>query len=145
MVKQVIVVRTDLKMRRGKENAQSAHASICFLTLKIREGKEIAKTLLWKILSLPLRICGYNPIHFEISTEQNEWIEGTFSKICCAVESEEELLEIEARAVVAGLDCNLIIDNGNTEFHGVKTKTCLAIGPNDASKIDPITGHLKLR
>ncbi|MCA9071910.1 MAG: hypothetical protein KDA84_23440, partial [Planctomycetaceae bacterium] len=31
-----------------------------------------------------------------------------------------------------------------TEFHGVPTPTCLAIGPAGADKIDEITGKLQL-
>jgi len=38
----------------------------------------------------------------------------------------------------------VIVDSGLTEFHGVKTKTCLAIGPNKKEDIDKITGSLKL-
>jgi peptidyl-tRNA hydrolase, PTH2 family len=38
----------------------------------------------------------------------------------------------------------LITDAGHTEFKGVPTKTCLAIGPNDVDEIDVVTGHLKL-
>jgi PTH2 family peptidyl-tRNA hydrolase len=35
-------------------------------------------------------------------------------------------------------------DNGKTEFHEEPTRTCLAIGPNEAEKIDEITGELQL-
>ena len=37
--KQVIVMRRDLKMRRGKEIAQSAHASMAFLAKKALAGE----------------------------------------------------------------------------------------------------------
>ena len=43
-----------------------------------------------------------------------------------------------------GLEVHMITDTGKTEFHGVPTNTCLAIGPDEASKIDAITGGLKL-
>ena len=36
-LKQVILIRKDLKMRRGKEVAQGSHASMAFMTEKIRE------------------------------------------------------------------------------------------------------------
>jgi peptidyl-tRNA hydrolase len=39
---------------------------------------------------------------------------------------------------------SLIIVNGLTEFNNVKTKTCLAIGPDYSDKIDQITGGLEL-
>ena len=38
-VKQVIVMRKDLKMRRGKEIAQGAHASMAFLAKKALAGQ----------------------------------------------------------------------------------------------------------
>lgn len=37
-MKQVIVIRRDLRMRRGKEIAQDAHASIAWLTSRLRPG-----------------------------------------------------------------------------------------------------------
>ncbi len=43
-----------------------------------------------------------------------------------------------------GLEVHLITDSGRTEFHGQPTRTCLAIGPDDAAKIDQVTGHLEL-
>jgi hypothetical protein len=33
---------------------------------------------------------------------------------------------------------------GRTEFGGVPTKSCLAMGPDEYERIDAITGHLKL-
>ena len=38
----------------------------------------------------------------------------------------------------------LITDAGHTEFHGVPTRTCLAIGPAWSDEIDAITGGLQL-
>jgi PTH2 family peptidyl-tRNA hydrolase len=60
------------------------------------------------------------------------------------VDSEEELMEIHDKAVAAGLEVHLITDSGRTEFHGEPTRTCLAIGPDEADRIDDITGHLQL-
>lgn len=54
------------------------------------------------------------------------------------------MMEIYDRAVDAGLEVHLIIDSGKIEFHSQPTRTCLAIGPADAEKIDAITGDLEL-
>jgi PTH2 family peptidyl-tRNA hydrolase len=119
-IKQVLVVRHDLKMRMGKAVAQGAHAAMMFLVHRMAS-------------CLPL------------SDEEVAWFEeSAMTKICVRVESEAELLEIEAKARDAGLTVNVITDAGFTEFHGVPTKTCLAIGPNDAEKVDAITGGLTL-
>ena len=117
-IKQVIVMRNDLNMRKGKMIAQGAHASIAFLISRHYRG-------------MP-------------SKEEEQWMEEGQTKICVRVDSEEHLLEIAAKAKSAGLTVHVITDAGHTEFNGVPTKTCLAIGPNEASEIDAITGDLKL-
>jgi PTH2 family peptidyl-tRNA hydrolase len=73
-----------------------------------------------------------------------EWIEGAFTKVCVSVDSEQQLLDIVVKATAAGVLNALITDSGLTEFGGVPTVTCAAIGPDYPDKLDPITGHLKL-
>jgi PTH2 family peptidyl-tRNA hydrolase len=123
-VKQVICMRQDLKMRRGKQIAQGAHASMSFLCRRLQAQD-----------TLSLR---------DFSEAQRAWLTGSFAKVCCRVDSEEELMAIYEKAVSAGLEVHLITDSGKTEFHGQPTRTCLAIGPDDAAAIDAITGRLEL-
>jgi len=66
------------------------------------------------------------------------------AKICVRVESESVLTDIIEKCKTEGLRIYPITDAGHTEFHGVPTLTCCAIGPDYAEKIDKITGHLKL-
>lgn len=73
-----------------------------------------------------------------------EWLVGDFTKIVVQVNSEEELLSIKDNADDHGLIVELIVDNGKTEFNGVKTPTCLAIGAAEDVDLEPVTGHLKL-
>ncbi|MCK4830553.1 aminoacyl-tRNA hydrolase [bacterium] len=115
--KQVIIIRKDLNMRKGKMVAQGAHASM-------------AAMLTFKIFLHPLII--------------KNWLFGIFTKICVSVDSEEELLALYDKAEEAGILCSLILDSGLTEFDGVPTHTAVAIGPAESSKIDEITGGLKL-
>ncbi len=124
--KQVIVVRKDLRMGKGKLVAQGSHASLGAV-LMIQSKMKLAA-----------------PRIHELIGPYNSWIEGIFTKVCLAVESEEELLELERAAESAGLPVKLITDSGLTEFHGVPTRTCLAIGPSWSEDIDKITGKLKL-
>ena len=132
-IKQVIVMRKDLKMRRGKEIAQGGHASMKFLAEKIRAVKDN-------------RVRSMAGEHFPIflSDVEEAWLLNRFTKICVKVMSEEELLDIHQKAKDAGLISTLVQDAGKTEFKGVPTYTCLAIGPDRAEHIDPITGHLPL-
>lgn len=119
-------MRKDLNMRKGKMIAQGAHASIAFLTRHaVIEGSELRTGL-------------KNP------EEVNEWMTKGFTKICLYVESEQELIDVHQQALEAGLNTTLITDSGLTEFGGVPTRTCCAIGPNLNTEIDMITKDLKL-
>lgn len=126
--KQVLVIRKDLKMRRGKENAQVSHASMAFLTRRL-----FGSFRAWLARKL-----------LKITKAEEEWLLHSFAKVGCCVESEEELLDIEKRAKEAGVEVHLITDSGRTEFHGVPTSTCLALGPDYSERLDPISGNLKL-
>lgn len=118
MVKQVIVMRNDLNMRKGKMVAQGAHASMLFLI------QRAATTGLF-------------------ADFEEDWM-GHMTKICVRCDSESELVLIHDKAKEAGLTVWMVTDAGHTEFSGVPTKTCLAIGPNESESIDKITGSLKL-
>ena len=123
-IKQVIVMRHDLKMRRGKQIAQGAHASMAFLTRRLQSRTTIGMD--------------------DFSPNEQTWILGSFAKVCVRCNSEEELMAIYDKAIESSLEVHLITDSGRTEFHGQPTRTCLAIGPDDAAKIDQVTGHLEL-
>lgn len=129
-VKQVIVIRRDLNCRRGKEASQVAHASMAFLTRRL----------------VDITHHGIGATHgLVLHTVEQWWLDDSYTKIVASVDSEEELLAIRDEAMKAEVECHLVQDNGLTEFGGIKTYTCLALGPDLARKIDPITGHLKLR
>jgi peptidyl-tRNA hydrolase len=48
------------------------------------------------------------------------------------------------KALEAGLMSYLIEDNGATEFGGIKTATCVAIGPHYDERFEEITDNLPL-
>lgn len=129
-VKQVIVMRTDLNMRKGKMIAQGAHASIAWLTSRLHV--ELEPDGGWYHSRCGLRVA------------EREWIKGRFTKICVRVDSEEELLEVHNAATESKLQSHLITDSGLTEFGGVPTNTSCAVGPDFSEAIDKITGHLTL-
>lgn len=134
--KQIIIIRKDLKMRRGKEISQACHASMAFLT----KGGYVS--IGGRMDEDPKFV--NRSSDFENSKEITHWLENSFRKIVCYVNSEEELVEIYEKAKDAGLIAHLIEDNGVTEFKGVKTKTAIAIGPAEDSKFIGITDHLPL-
>jgi len=128
--KQVIIVRKDLNMRRGKEAAQVAHASLGAVFSKSFVAESNVGE---KMKVIPL------------SSELEEWFNVRFTKVCVSCDSEEELLALAEKADAAGMLHFLCRDAGITEFSGVPTYTTLAIGPAEASEVDKITWHLKLR
>jgi PTH2 family peptidyl-tRNA hydrolase len=159
MIKQVIVMRTTYpceggtkKLRRGKEIAQACHASIAFLTRKIQglltgdNFNEWISNAIHADDPAEAYIEGFNAAKelLSISPVELDWIDGIFTKICLKVDTEEQLLEIKRKADEKGLQCHLITDRGLTEFGGIPTNTCLSIGPEEAHKIDEVTGGLDL-
>jgi peptidyl-tRNA hydrolase, PTH2 family len=125
--KQVIVIRRDLRMRRGKEIAQGAHAATAWLA------------------DLVLQTLRTNDVdHLALSPAERAWLESSFRKVTVKVNSEEELIAVYQKALDAGLVVHLITDRGLTEFGGVPTRTCLAVGPDYDDLIDPVTCDLEL-
>lgn len=119
-VKQILIWRKDLNVRKGKIAAQIAHASVAFLVEKHRVN---------------------NPT---LTKEEYDWINTGQRKICVYVENEAELLLLYEKAKAKYLTTHLVIDSGLTEFDGVPTKTCISIGPHYSEKIDELTSQLKL-
>ncbi|MFG6080433.1 aminoacyl-tRNA hydrolase [Paracoccus litorisediminis] len=114
-MKQVLLIRKDLGMTRGKEIAQGAHASMAAVLPNQDDPRVKA------------------------------WLAGPFAKVALVVADETELVELYEKAAEAGHITAMIVDSGRTMFNGVPTRTVAAIGPGDLAEIDAITGHLKLR
>ena len=112
--KQTIIMRTDLNMRKGKMCAQAAHAT-----------------------HIVLKCCGEDP-------RVKAWEAGPFAKIVVGAKSEQELLDVLKAARAEGMIAEYVIDSGRTEFHGVPTLTCAAIGPDLKDRVEALTKHLKL-
>lgn len=118
-------MRKDLQLSKGQMVAQGAHASVAFLTNKMKANLSNPEALWW----------------VNLSQAEKEWVYGTFFKVCLAVNSEKELLDIGHQAVTIGLNVKYIQENDQFKE---STFTCLAIGPDYSSQIDPVTKHLKL-
>lgn len=129
--KQVIVLRKDLGMRKGKMVAQGAHASMAAIL-------NLAK----KVTGLPKGSTYAKHLVIELDERIAGWLEGRFKKVCVYVNSEQELLAIHEEAKSKGLITSLIQDAGLTEFGGVPTYTAVAVGPDFEAKIDEVTGEL---
>ena len=113
-LKQAIIIRTDLGMKRGKIASQASHAS----------GSAAYKTL------------QKSPEKFK------EWITNQ-KKIVLKVSNKEELIKLKTKAAREGLVAELIVDAGRTQILP-GSFTALGIGPDSEERIDKIIRDLKL-
>lgn len=112
--KLILVVRTDLKMTKGKIAAQCGHAAVAAYKAARKQPKIL-----------------------------RAWDESGQAKIALKVDSENALKEVAKHAKAVGLLINIIHDAGHTQV-APGSKTVCAIGPGPALLVDKITGHLKL-
>ena len=133
--KMIIVVRKDLNMRKGKIAAQACHGAVGV----------IMKTLITQQLNDKCLIDENNRVNIpNCDSDIAKWFNGDYRKICCYVNSEEELLKLCEKADELNIIYSLVRDNGLTEFHGETTTTCVVFEPLEDSKIDTITKGMPL-
>ncbi len=135
-VKQTLIFRRDLKVRKGKLIAQGGHGAMAFLVHELMSPEAAKNTQIYNGDRLQRTIT--------LTPEQHQWMEDKFTKICLVVDGEAELRALHAEALKLGLTSHMIIDAGMTEFAGVPTLTCIAIGPHEAERIDVLTKDLDM-
>ncbi len=113
--KQVILIRTDLKMGTGKKCAQACHASVSSADLVRVKNKAIWK--LWKNLGQ--------------------------KKVVVKITNLDELRTIAKLLEKAKLIHFVVKDAGLTQLEP-GTITAVGVGPDKSSLIDEVTGNLKL-
>jgi PTH2 family peptidyl-tRNA hydrolase len=113
--KQVIAVRTDLGMSKGKTAVQVAHGAV-----SAAERARITKQEEWRA-----------------------WMREGQKKVAVRVGSEEEIMELRKQAITHNLPNAIIRDAGMTELPP-GTLTVIGIGPAKGEAIDEVTKELKL-
>ena len=113
-IKQVIAVRNDLGMGKGKIAAQVGHA--CVLG-----AENVRKSF---------------PDWFK------EWWMGQ-EKVVVKVQSLKELEKVKQEAISLSIPWSEVTDAGHTQI-APGTITCISIGPAPEELVDKITGELKL-
>lgn len=127
MPKQHIVIRKDLNMTPEKMSVQVAHASMgaFFEYATVRTQYKMQ-------------------FNFPKNSPLEKWLNKRFTKIALEVKNEDQLLKVYNKAKQKGLPVSLIEDAGLTEFNGIPTKTCLAIGPCEPEEFKGITNRLQI-
>ncbi|XP_076068001.1 peptidyl-tRNA hydrolase 2, mitochondrial-like isoform X3 [Oratosquilla oratoria] len=113
--KLVLVVRSDLKMGKGKVAAQCSHATLKAYKQVKQNQPGILRT--WEMNGQP--------------------------KVVVKIDNEEDLIELTATARTVGLTTSLIQDAGRTQI-APGSRTVLGVGPGPSDLVDQVTGHLKL-
>ncbi|XP_028838388.1 peptidyl-tRNA hydrolase 2, mitochondrial [Denticeps clupeoides] len=113
--KMVLVVRTDLKMGKGKVAAQCSHAAVSAYKQVQRRDPELLKR--WEYCGQP--------------------------KVVLKAPDEDCLFRLLSGAKEAGLPVSLVQDAGRTQV-APGSRTVLGVGPGPAELVDGVTGHLKL-
>lgn len=73
-----------------------------------------------------------------------EWFNyGNQRKVVLKVNSEIELIDLIKKAQAYQINTTVIRDAGKTQIEA-NTMTCCGFGPDYSSKLDKLTGHLKL-
>lgn len=113
--KMILVVRTDLKMTKGKIAAQCGHAAVaCYESIQRS-----------------------NPILLQ------RWKSHGQAKIALQVSDEDEMELLQGIAQSLGITARMIHDAGRTQI-AAGSATVLGLGPAPKSVLDQVTGHLKL-
>eukprot|EP01114_Cavostelium_apophysatum_P020176 TRINITY_DN6695_c0_g1_i2.p1 TRINITY_DN6695_c0_g1~~TRINITY_DN6695_c0_g1_i2.p1 ORF type:complete len:208 (-),score=19.89 TRINITY_DN6695_c0_g1_i2:61-609(-) len=114
--KMILVVRTDLKMTKGKIASQVGHGVLGLYKKALKKNPQAVKN----------------------------WEKGGGqAKIATQVPTEEDLLRVEKAAKDAGIVTYLVLDAGRTQIAS-GSMTVLALGPDTVSRMDSVTKKLKL-
>jgi peptidyl-tRNA hydrolase len=124
-LKQVILVRRDLKMKKSHVASLVAKASTEFFLANDESARG-------------------DTLSVRLTPEETDWINSGSIRIVLGVGSETSLKNLTFKAELAGLQCYPVDGKIFDDDEGPVETLCVAIGPDEASKIDEITGNLKL-
>jgi peptidyl-tRNA hydrolase len=122
-LKQVILVRQDLKMKKSQVASLVAKASTEFFL--VNDESDRGDTL-----------------SVRLTPEETDWINSGSIRVVLGVGSETTLKSLTFKAELAGLQC-YPVEGKMFDEEGRFETLCVAIGPDDSRKIDEITRNLK--
>jgi peptidyl-tRNA hydrolase len=133
-LKQVVVVRRDLRLRRAALAALVAKASSKFIF-----DNDTSEQL--------------DKLAVELTPYEAEWLQNDGTLVIVGVASENALKSLVFKAEIKGVPCYTVekrvaddvkSDSPELEFPETVQIVAIALGPDEIDKIDEITGNLKL-
>jgi peptidyl-tRNA hydrolase len=126
-LKQVILVRRDLKLKRASAAALVAKVSAEFLFENDESDVD-------------------DKLEVNLSPHEVSWLRSGSTRIVLGVSSESTLRNLLFRAEVLGIQSYALEGPipESLDKDGVSEIICAALGPDESDKIDEITGNLKL-
>ncbi len=122
-IKQVIVVRKDLKLRKSKLASLAAHAAMQF----ILDNNESDRP---------------DELQVKLSQQEAQWIKGTFDKDVLGIDSHDALSDMVLKAELNGVNVYSIFDKSKKPDEGPQL-VCAAFGPDEEDQLAQIIGSLK--
>jgi peptidyl-tRNA hydrolase len=124
-LKQVILLRRDMKLRRAEAAALASKASMTFII----EGDESDRS---------------GSVKVDLSGIEAEWMLGSATRIVLGVASEESMRKLLLKAEIQGVSTYEIIGASDDKAGEGIQLIAASLGPDDGDKLDLITGNLKL-
>lgn len=122
-VKQVIVVRKDLRLKKGKIASLAAHAAMQF----ILDNNESDRP---------------DELRVKLSQQEVHWLKGTFDKDVLGVDSQDALSNMVLKAELNGINVYSIFDKSKKPDEGPQL-VCAAFGPDEEDQLKQVVGSLK--
>lgn len=124
-LKQVILLRRDMKLRRAEAAALASKASMTFII----EGDESDRG---------------GSVKVDLSGIEAEWMLGSATRIVLGVASEESMRKLLLKAEIQGVSTYEITGVSDDKVDEGIQLIAASLGPDDGDKLDLITGNLKL-
>lgn len=130
--KEYIIVNKSLGMSAGKLAVQVSHASMAFITNRLRESI---------VSNLDEDGKEYYMCSLKIEKDlMDKWIGGIFTKVCMEAKNDNAMNKVvkhlEENGFKEGVDFYKIVDVGTTEFNGTPHWTAIGLVPMDSNRED---------
>ena len=122
-VKQVIVVRKDLRLKRGKIASLAAHAAMQFII----DNNESERP---------------DELQVKLSQQEIQWLKSSSTKDIVGIDSHDALSSLVLRAELNGVNVYSVFDK-SCKPDEIPQLLCAAFGPDEEDQIAEIIGSLK--